>query len=154
MSQERILQKILTAIEAQVIQMSGNIGAISFIGNLTQTAADLLITAVAGKDIIFKLGDHAGAKKIKVTDDADALVASIDSDGTITGVKLIGNLPIATAAAAPESAGMINAFGAIATKAGFVGVYIDSTAETGATYLITCDGVAYYATDLSADVLS
>lgn len=123
-------------------------------GNLTKGSTDLTITAASAKDVIVKLGDADGAKKLIIKDSANAERASIDSDGTLTVVKIVGNNPIATAAAAPSKAGMISAFGAVAGKAGLKATYIDSTAETGSTYAITCDGTEYYATDLGDDVLT
>lgn len=115
---------------------------------------DLVIQGRTSKDIIAKLGDASGAKKLIIKDSANAEQVSIDSDGLIIAKKLKGNLPIATVAGAPTEARCISAFGAIADNAGLEATYIDSTAETGSTYRITCDGVKYYATDLASDVLS
>lgn len=140
---------VFTSVGGFAGALTGNVT-----GDLTKGSTDLAITAASAKDIKVKLGDAAGAKKVSFIDSADAEQASLDSDGLFTAKKLKGNLPIATAAAAPGEAGMISAFGAIANNAGFVGVYIDSTAETGSTYLVSCDGVKYYATDLASDVLS
>jgi hypothetical protein len=140
---------VFTSAGGFVGALTGNVT-----GDVTKGSTDLAITAASAKDIIVKMGDASGAKKVSFIDSADAEQASLDSDGLFTAKKLKGNLPIATAAAAPSEAGMISAFGAIAASAGLLGVYIDSTAEAGSTYLITCDGVKYYATDLASDVLS
>lgn len=52
--------------------------------SLTATAAtDLTLAGVATKDVISKLGDTAGARAFKVTDSADAVVHSVDSDGNV-----------------------------------------------------------------------
>lgn len=62
---------------------------------ITPAAAnDLDIRAVAGQDIIMKLGDAAGANKLSVTDSADVEVFAVDSNGgqtytTITASGLI-----------------------------------------------------------------
>lgn len=57
-------------------------------------AIDTNINAVAGQDIIVKLGDAAAANKISFVDSASAEVASIDSNGgfTTTGLTFTGLL--------------------------------------------------------------
>ncbi|MDP3058273.1 MAG: hypothetical protein Q8N36_02315, partial [bacterium] len=61
--------------------------------NITATAAQhLTILGVTGKDIIVKLTDASGARKLLIKDSADATVASIDSDGKFIGVNFTGDL--------------------------------------------------------------
>lgn len=140
---------VFTSAGGFVGALTGNVT-----GDITKGSTDLAITAASGKDVIVKLGDAVGAKKLIIKDSANAEQASIDSDGTLTVVKIVGNNPIASVEGAPTEARCISAFGAIASKAGLKATYIDTTAETGSTYDVTCDGVAYYATDLASDVLS
>lgn len=56
------------------------------------TGEHLLITAVTGKDIKVTLSDNAGARKLIVYDSDASEVASIDSNGVITGTVV--NTPI------------------------------------------------------------
>jgi hypothetical protein len=69
-------------------------------------AVDTAINAVAGQDIIIKMGDAAGAQKVSFVDSADAEVASIDSNGglTTTAITFTGLLT-ASASATIETAG-------------------------------------------------
>ena len=55
------------------------------------------------------------------------------------------NLKFGTASTsgAPTNAECISAFGAVATQAGAVGVFLDGAAE-GKTYLCICDGVKWH----------
>ena len=56
-------------------------------------AIDTNINAVAGQDIIMKMGDAAGANKVSFVDSASAEVFSIDSNGsigTLTGLTVTG----------------------------------------------------------------
>lgn len=69
-------------------------------------ATDLAINAVAGQDIIVKMGDAGGTNKVSFIDSASAEVASIDSDGalTTTGLTFTGLLT-ALASATIDTAG-------------------------------------------------
>lgn len=56
-------------------------------------ATDLNINASAGKDIIMKMGDAAGANKVSFVDSAAVEVFSINSDGgigSLTGLTVVG----------------------------------------------------------------
>lgn len=53
----------------------------------TAAAADMMINAAAGQDIIIQMGDDAGTNKISFEDDGDVEVASIDSDGNLAAVQ-------------------------------------------------------------------
>lgn len=46
------------------------------------------ITVSADGDVTIKLGDSSGARKVIITDQSDAVVATIDSDGHIDAVAL------------------------------------------------------------------
>jgi hypothetical protein len=152
---------IINAIKEQTQQMKANSLSVSTLGivdivvsNITATAStDLKLIGVTGKDIIAKLTDAAGARKFLIKDSGDVTVASIDSDGVITGSKIVGPVPYAhaTTGAAPTSAQLVSAFGAAATVgAGFRGVFKDDTASTGKTYLVICDGAAYHTIQATA----
>ena len=59
-------------------------GTVTSYGEIkTEGAIDFL--APTGEDIVFKLGDDAGANKLSIIDSGGAEVASIDSNGTISG---------------------------------------------------------------------
>jgi hypothetical protein len=62
-------------------------------------ATDLAINAIAGQDVIMKLGDAVGANKLSLIDSASAERASIDSDGTLTVVNMDGIIGATTPAA-------------------------------------------------------
>jgi len=116
-------------------------------GNVAATSASHLsvTNAAADKNIVFKLGDAAGATKISFTDSADAEVASIDSNGVVDGSKITAPLTYAEAetTGAPTNAECVSAFGAAATVgAGFVGVLQD-TAANGVSYLCVSNGTNY-----------
>ena len=114
-------------------------------GNLTQSGADIVITAPGTYDAIIKLGDAIGAKKLYIKDSANATQVTIDSDGTLTAKKLVGPVTLATSdtSGAPTNAECVSAFGAAATVgAGFIGVYLDSH-ESGKTYLCISNGATY-----------
>lgn len=49
---------------------------------------DMNIEAATGQDILVEMGDNAGANKVSFEDSDDAEVASIDSNGVITGLTL------------------------------------------------------------------
>lgn len=140
------LRGILTAAAGVVAPITGN---------LTQAGANLLITAVAAKDIVVKLGDAIGAKKLIITDSADATVASIDSNGKIiAGADATGGVTTnfgtkALSGTAPTNAEMITAFGAVASNAGAVGVYEDSSGGDK-VYACVCNGVRWYAVEAAS----
>lgn len=50
------------------------------------------LNAVTGKDLRLYLSDADGVRKLLIYDSDDALVASIDSNGVITGTSLVGPL--------------------------------------------------------------
>lgn len=139
--------------------------------NITATASQhLTIVAVTGKDIIAKLTDANGARKVLFKDSADETVASIDSNGVITGSSIVGPLtgnstgthtgPVAgdvtgdltgvlnnhetgDTTGAPTNAELITAFGAVAEVAnGIVGSFTDTHAS-GKTYIVINNGTAY-----------
>lgn len=114
---------------------------------------DLTIQGRTGKDIILKLPDAAGARKVIIKDSADETVGSIDSNGVFTASQFVGPVPYAHSDTdgAPTNAELISAFGAVATVgAGFRGVFKDDHAVTGKRYLIICDGAAYYTIEATA----
>lgn len=139
-----------------VAELASAINGGDLVGDVTAaTGTDLVLTGVTGKDIVVKLTDAAGARKLIIKDSADATVASIDSDGVVTASKLVGPVPYAhaTTGAAPTSAQLISAFGAAATVgSGFRGIFKDDTASTGKTYLVICDGAAYHTIEGAAAV--
>lgn len=124
--------------------VTGNVTG-NLIGNITPSGADVTVTAASAKDVIVKLGDASGAKKLLIKDSANAEQASIDSDGLLTAKSIAGNLKFGTAetSGAPTNTEMIAAFGAVAAQAGAVGVFLDSAAA-GKTYLCICDGVKWF----------
>ena len=63
------------------------------------SAAGMAITAAGSNDITVKMGDAAGSNKVSFTDSADAEVASLDSDGTLTVVNMDGIIGATTPAA-------------------------------------------------------
>lgn len=145
---------VIDSAEATVayIDSNGVVNASGFVGNLTGNVigdltptADLAITAASAKDVIVKLGDAVGAKKLIVKDSANAEQGSLNSDGLLTVKNIVGNLKFGTAdtSGAPTAAEMASAFGAVTGQAGAVGVFLDSGAE-GKTYLCICDGVAWH----------
>jgi len=117
----------------------------ALIGNITPSGADVSIVAASGKDVIAKLGDAEGAKKLIIKDSANAEQASINSDGLLTAKSIAGNMLFATSDTngAPTNNEMISAFGAVANAAGAIGVYLDSHAS-GKTYFCICDGVKWH----------
>lgn len=52
---------------------------------------DLELVAASGKDVLITLPDNAGARKVLIIDSDAATVASIDSNGVITGVQAVVN---------------------------------------------------------------
>jgi hypothetical protein len=62
-------------------------------------ATDTNFNAVAGQDLIFKMGDGAAANKISFVDNASVEVADLDSDGTLTVVNMDGIIGATTPAA-------------------------------------------------------
>ena len=125
-------------------------------GNITTNAitpsADLTVTAYTAKDVIVKLGDHAGAKKLYIKDDANAEMASIDSDGTATFKKLVAPVTYVTTdtSGAPTNAECVSGFGAAASVgAGFIGIYQDSH-ESGKSYICVSNGATYSVAELTA----
>lgn len=79
----------------------------------TATAVDVAVSAPAGKDVIVKLGDAAGANKFSIIDSASAEVFNIDSNGvmsTSTGSTITG---IFTQTAGAVNIGQDNAANAI-----------------------------------------
>ena len=66
-------------------------------------AANVQVTAPAGRDMILQMGDAAGANKVSFTDSTAAEVFSIDSNGTfgtLTGMTVTGALT--------QTAGVVN----------------------------------------------
>jgi hypothetical protein len=62
-------------------------------GNVGATAAsNLAISSVAGKDVVVKMGDASAANKVSFIDSLDAEQVSIDSNGVLTAVSLVGPL--------------------------------------------------------------
>lgn len=55
------------------------------------TGVDLELNTVTGKDMVINLIDNAGARKVLILDSDAATVASIDSNGVITGVQAVVN---------------------------------------------------------------
>jgi len=53
----------------------------------TSSGADTNITAASNQNIVMKMGDAAASNKVSFTDSADAEVASLDSDGTLSSVE-------------------------------------------------------------------
>lgn len=152
----KALQAIAAALTDSRLAL-GSIAATDFIGNLTATSgANLLISAVTGKDIVLKLTDANGARKLSLTDSADAEQFKVDSNGNVTATKftgaIVGTHPYAhtSTSGAPTSAECISAFGAVATVgAGFIGVYKDDATD-GKTYFVICDGAAYHTLEATA----
>lgn len=94
--------------------------------NITATTGQhLSLVAVTGKDIIMKLTDASGARKFLIKDSADATVASIDSDGNITGTLFTGNV---TGDVTGDLAGGVT-FPA-STGIDFAGAHADYTLDT------------------------
>lgn len=94
--------------------------------NITATTGQhLSLVAVTGKDIIAKLTDASGARKILIKDSADVTVASIDSDGKITGSSFEGDL---TGNVTGDLAGGVT-FPA-STGIDFAGAHADYTLDT------------------------
>lgn len=131
-----------------VAELATAINAGDMTGSVTAaTGTDLVLNGVTGKDVIVKLTDAAGARKLIVKDSADAVVASIDSDGNVIATKVTAKGPYAESATAgaPSAATLISAFGAVATVgAGFRAQYKDTTASTGVLYDVGCDGTNYW----------
>lgn len=72
----------------------------------TAAGTDLLITSVAGQNVVIKMGDAAGANKVSFTDSADVEVAAIDSNGGFTmGALTFTGLLTANASATINTAG-------------------------------------------------
>ncbi len=118
--------------------------------NITATASQhLTILGVTGKDIIMKLTDAAGARKVLIKDSADDTVASIDSDGIGTFTKVVAPIPTASGdiEGAPTNAECVAAFGAAAI--GKQGIYVD-THESGKTYLCIASATAYSVLEATA----
>lgn len=63
------------------------------------SAAAMAINVAGGSNITMKMGDAGGANKISFTDSADAEVADLDSDGTLTVVNMDGIIGATTPAA-------------------------------------------------------
>ncbi len=55
------------------------------------TGYDIDITPAAGKDVVINLVDNAGARKVLILDSDAATIASIDSNGVITGLQAVVN---------------------------------------------------------------
>lgn len=132
----------------------GNVtGNVAGIETLTaKTATDLTIVADGDEDVVVKMGDAIGVNKVLFKDSADALQASIDSDGTLTAKKLVGPVTYAhtDTSGAPTNAECVSAFGAAATVgAGFIGIYQDDGAE-GKAYVCVSNGTAYSVAELTA----
>lgn len=117
-------------------------------GATTITAAtgeDLSLIADSDEDVIVKMGDAAGANKVLFKDSANALQASIDSNGVFDAVTSTAPMTYATSdtSGAPTNAECVSAFGAAAdVGAGFIGVYQDSHAG-GVSYLCVSNGTDY-----------
>jgi hypothetical protein len=134
--------------------VTGNVtGNVAGIETLTaKTATDMAIVADGDEDIILKMGDAGGANKVLFKDSANALQASIDSDGTATFKKLVAPVTYVTTdtAGAPTNAECVSAFGAAATVgAGFIGIYQDSH-ESGKAYVCVSNGATYSVAELTA----
>lgn len=144
----RAIDKLREQMKANSLTAS-TIGVVDIVvSNITATAStDLKLIGVTGKDIIAKLTDAAGARKVLIKDSGDVTVASIDSDGVITGSKIKAPLPSASSATggAPTAAEIEAAFGTAASNgAGFVATYMDTTETTGVEYLVMGNGTTYY----------
>jgi hypothetical protein len=141
------------------IDSNGVLTAKSLVGALTGTSAGThtgdiaatsksalnIINSAADKNIVFKLGEAAGATKISFTDSGNAEVASIDSNGVIDGSSMVSPLKYAEAETdgAPTNDECISAFGtAAAVGAGFAGVLQDSAAG-GVSYICVSNGTNY-----------
>ena len=127
--------------------LTGNVvGNVSGIETLTaKTATDIAIVADGDEDVIVKMGDASGTNKVLFKDSANALQASIDSDGTLTAKKIVAPVTYAAVetSGAPTNAECVSAFGAAATVgAGFMGVLQDSAAE-GVSYICVSNGTNY-----------
>lgn len=97
----------------------------------TASAVDVAVSAPAGKDVIIKLGDAAGANKFSIIDSASAEVFNIDSNGvmsTSTGSTITG---IFTQTAGAVNIGQDNAANAINIGGGNVARAI-TLGKTGA----------------------
>lgn len=145
---------LITSAAGLVGPVTGNLtGNVLGIETLTaKTATDMTLVADGDEDIIFKMGDAIGANKVLFKDSANALQASLDSDGTFTAKKLVGPVTFAHSdtAGAPTNAECESAFGAAATVgAGFIGVYLDDH-ESGKTYLCVSNGTAYVTVEATA----
>lgn len=76
---------------------------------LTDSAGDLLISAAAGRDVVIKLPDASGVRRVLIKDSLNAVVATITSDGfnTAEGAYVSAG-PLALAAdATPQNEGEI-----------------------------------------------
>ena len=116
------------------------------------TAADMTFIADGDEDLIFKLGDAIGVNKVLFKDSANALQASLDSDGTLTAKKIVAPVTYVTTdtSGAPTNAECESGFGAAATVgAGFIGIYQDSH-ESGKAYVCVSNGATYSVAELTA----
>lgn len=184
MSAYRSIRQSLNIIANQLISNTvlANVFGVTdlIVTNITATAAQhLTILGVTGKDIIVKLTDASGARKLIIKDSADATVASIDSDGKYIGVNftgdiigdvtgdvtgdltgdVTGNADTATQAEgvdSVESAGITTvaltaALGDPATLADGLTVQVINSSDAGAVYLVTVyDGDFYLSAELAA----
>lgn len=101
----------------------------------TTSAADMNIRAAAGKDIIMRMGDAAGANKVSFQDSGNVEVFAIDSNGaisTLTGLTVTGNF---TQTAGVVSIGADNAANAITLGSGTTARTITIAGSTGAHVL-------------------
>ena len=116
------------------------------------TGSDLSLIADGDEDVIVKMGDAAGANKVLFKDSANALQASIDSNGVFDAVTSTAPMSYATTDTdgAPTNAECVSAFGAAAAVgAGFIGVYQDSHAS-GKSYVCVSNGATYSVAELTA----
>ncbi len=145
--------------EVAKVDSNGTITAVAFAGALTgnvtgnltgdiaatSKSALNIINSADDKNIVFKLGEAAGATKISFTDSGNAEVASIDSNGVIDGSSMLAPLKYAEAETDgdPTNDECISAFGtAAAVGAGFAGVLQDSAAG-GVSYICVSNGTNY-----------
>lgn len=156
------LERIATALTKNTL-LASTFGVVDLVvTNVTATTGQhLSLVAVTGKDIIAKLTDASGARKFLIKDSGDNTVASIDSDGKITGTSFIGpvsgnltgvltNHKTGETTGAPTNAELIAAFGAVASVAnGIVGTFTD-TAASGKTYIVINNGTAYTVVESAA----
>lgn len=80
----------------KTLPTTGAIDHVGFVSYAHGSAGKILVTqhrhhgfsVASGEDIILRVGDSAGSNKVSFKDYADAEVASVDSDGNITGASL------------------------------------------------------------------